>query len=108
MPSSKRAHVRNELSNSLSHVLPLILQVLQQPNQGEMTVQAIKCLQAWVVFGIPMENTAPIVEKLLHSGKNSVMSSFCSAVNFRSFLFSTRRRTFRLLFRRPEQHYQPP
>ena len=65
MPSTKRSMVRHELSSSLPHVLPLILQVLQQPNQGEMTVQAIKCLQAWVQFGLPMEETAPIVERLL-------------------------------------------
>ena len=65
MPSTKRSMVRHQLSSSLPHVLPLILQVLQQPNQGEMTVQAIKCLQAWVQFGLPMEETAPIVERLL-------------------------------------------
>lgn len=59
--------VRHELSNSLAHVLPLIFQVLQQASQGEITVQAIKCLQAWVQFGIPMEETAPIVERLLVS-----------------------------------------
>ena len=65
MPSTKRVAVRHELSSSLAHVLPLILHVLQQPNQGEVTVQAIKCLQAWVQFGIPMEETGPIVERLL-------------------------------------------
>ena len=69
MPSTKRSMVRNELSTSLPHVLPLILQVLQQPSQGDMTVQAIKCLQAWVQFGIPMEETAPIVQRLLMAGK---------------------------------------
>ena len=43
----------------------MILHVIQQPNQGEMTIQAIKCLQAWVQFGVPMEETAPLVERLL-------------------------------------------
>ena len=68
--------VRHELSSSLPHVLPLILQVLQQPNQGEMTVQAIKCLQAWVQFGIPMEEAAPIVERLLLAGTTPFLQIF--------------------------------
>ena len=76
MPSTKRTMVRHELSSSLPHVLPLILQVLQQPSQGEMTVQAIKCLQAWVQFGIPMEETAPIVQRLLLAGKNVLLNLF--------------------------------
>jgi hypothetical protein len=76
MPSTKRTMVRHELSSSLPHVLPLILQVLQQPSQGEMTVQAIKCLQAWVQFGIPMEETAPIVQRLLLAGKNVFLNLF--------------------------------
>lgn len=67
MPSSKRAAVRHELTNSVQHVLPMILHILQQPSQGEITVQAIKCLQAWVQFGIPMEETVPIVDRLLAS-----------------------------------------
>ena len=65
MPSPKRTAVRQELSQNLRHVMPMILHVIQQPNQGEMTVQAIKCLQAWVQFGVPMEETAPLVERLL-------------------------------------------
>ena len=76
MPSTKRSMVRHELSSSLPHVLPLILQVLQQPNQGEMTVQAIKCLQAWVQFGIPMEEAAPIVERLLLAGTMPFLQIF--------------------------------
>jgi hypothetical protein len=67
MPSSKRAAVRAELSRSLGHVLPLILQVLQQTNQGDGTVQAIKCLQAWVQFGVPMEEIGQLVDCLLKS-----------------------------------------
>ena len=43
-------------------------------SQGEMTVQAIKCLQAWVQFGIPMEETAPIVQRLLLAGKNVLLN----------------------------------
>ena len=45
-------------------------------SQGEMTVQAIKCLQAWVQFGIPMEETAPIVQRLLLAGKNVLLNLF--------------------------------
>ncbi len=57
--------MRNELSNSLRHVLPLILQVLGTPNQGDVTVQAIKCLQAWVQFGVPLEEISPLIDCLL-------------------------------------------
>ena len=38
MPSTKRTMVRHELSSSLPHVLPLILQVLQQPSQGTIHI----------------------------------------------------------------------
>ena len=67
MPSTKRTAVRQELTNSLPGVLPLILNVLQHNGQGDVTVQAIKCLQAWVQFGIPMQETAPLVDRLLAS-----------------------------------------
>ena len=67
MPSQKRAAVRHELTISLPYVLPLILNVLQQNSHGDVSVQAIKCLQAWVQFGIPMEETAPLVDRLLAS-----------------------------------------
>ena len=67
MPTQKRSQVRQALANSLQHVLPLILQVLQQKNLSETSVQAIKSLQAWVQFGVPMEQMGPIIERLLVS-----------------------------------------
>jgi len=68
MPSAKRAQVRHQLANSLQHVLPLILQLLQQRSQctqSDTAVQAIKSLQAWVQFGVPMDQMGPIIEQLL-------------------------------------------
>ena len=47
MPTQRRAQVRHTLANSLQHVLPLILQILEQRNQtqSETAMQAIKSLQ---------------------------------------------------------------
>ena len=67
MPASQRSRVRQELANSLRFVLPLILQMLEQKNasSGETAVQAVKSLQAWVQFGVPMDEMTPIIERLL-------------------------------------------
>ena len=72
LPSQKRSHIRAELSGSLRHVLPLIQQVLdyqQSSNRGdsENAMQAIKCLQAWVQFGVPMEEMSPLIDRVLAS-----------------------------------------
>ena len=47
MPTQRRGQVRHTLATSLQHVLPLILQMLEQKTQtqSETSVQAIKSLQ---------------------------------------------------------------
>ena len=70
LPAQKRSQVRAELAGSLRHVLPLIQHVLdyqQSSNKvnSESAMQAIKCLQAWVQFGVPMEEMSPLIDSLL-------------------------------------------
>ena len=70
LPAQKRSQIRAELAGSLRHVLPLIQQVLdyqQSSNRvdSENAMQAIKCLQAWVQFGVPMEEMSPLIDRVL-------------------------------------------
>jgi len=65
LASQRRAQVRQELSNSLQCVLPFILQILGLQTNTDVGLQALKCLQAWVQFGVPLDESSALVDKLL-------------------------------------------
>ena len=41
--------------------------VLVDPNDVVSLFQAVKCMQAWVQFGVPMEQLGPIFERLVEN-----------------------------------------
>ena len=74
LPAQKRSQIRMELAGSLRHVLPLIQQVLDYQQSSNRTdcenaMQAIKCLQAWVQFGVPMDEMSPLIDRVLAAVK---------------------------------------
>eukprot|EP00095_Tigriopus_kingsejongensis_P012065 maker-scaffold60_size442463-snap-gene-0.27 protein:Tk12065 transcript:maker-scaffold60_size442463-snap-gene-0.27-mRNA-1 annotation:"Importin-13" len=87
MNSGRRNEVRIELSNTVPVVLDLLKKVLNQggiPN--EITIQAIKCLQSWVQFGVPMEEVEGLFAKLMGCMKDEEMfecslEAMCSIIS---------------------------
>ena len=67
MPSTRRAVVRNGLEESLGLVLQVLGHVLSEETKmaSEAVRQAIKCLHAWVQFGVPKEVTEGLFDRLL-------------------------------------------
>lgn len=65
LASQRRAQVRTELANSLQCVLPFILQILSLQTNTDVGLQALKCLQAWIQFGVPLDESAALIDKLL-------------------------------------------
>lgn len=70
LSSNRRSTVRNAFSSSLGTVLPFLLGVMSHHGQEgastEATLQACKCVQAWVQFGVPLDSCDPVVDRLLH------------------------------------------
>ncbi len=69
MPTSKRAIVRADLTRSLDMVIDIIRKVFNEGQNlsTEIQVQTMKCLQAWVQFGIPNEVTEELFTRLIAS-----------------------------------------
>ena len=59
--------MRHSFHNSLPSVLPFLLDVMSHHSNSssEATLQACKCVQAWVQFGLPLDQCDPIVDRLL-------------------------------------------
>ncbi len=61
MPSARRAAIRADLSESLPRVLDMVVQLFRESAIPVDAVrQGVKCLQAWVQFGIPIEATEKV------------------------------------------------
>jgi len=76
LASQRRGTVRAAFSTSLPVVLPFLLGVIEHHSNtnsnssesscsSEAALQACKALQAWLQFGVPLDNCDPIVERLL-------------------------------------------
>ena len=69
LTSNRRATVRNAFSSSFPTVLPFLLEVMahhgQEGSNTEATLQACKCVQAWVQFGVPLDSCDPVVDRFL-------------------------------------------
>ena len=67
LSSQRRAVVRSSFCGSLGSVMPFLLGVMERhsSSSGEATLQACKCVQAWVQFGLPLDSCDPIVDRLL-------------------------------------------
>ncbi len=66
MPAQRKSVVRAKLTENLPQVLQLIVQLLQEASiSPECERQAVRSLQGWVQFGIPMEATEKILELIL-------------------------------------------
>lgn len=67
LSSQRRSSVRHSFGSSLGEVLPFLLGVMEHHSNtsSEATLQACKCVQAWVQFGLPLDSCDPIVDRLL-------------------------------------------
>lgn len=69
LSSQRRAVVRHSFGSSLATVMPFLLGVMEHHGSNsassEATLQATKCIQAWVQFGLPLDSCDPIVDQLL-------------------------------------------
>ncbi len=67
MPTERRHMVKEKLLQNLPEVLQLIVQLLQEESAvpNDCVRQAVRSLQGWVQFGIPMEVTEKLVELIL-------------------------------------------
>ncbi len=66
LSNSKKIEVRERFSKNLPEVLQLITQLLQEQSVSEETKrQAVRSLEGWVNFGIPMEASEKIIQLLL-------------------------------------------
>jgi len=74
LPSQRRAQVRHHLSTSLRSVIQFLVGVLNQQTNSEVAVQAFKCIQAWVQFGVPLDESGEIIERLLSAANDDELS----------------------------------
>ena len=67
LSSQRRATVRAAFCGSLEAVMPFLLGVMERhsASTSEATLQACKCTEAWVKFGLPLDSCDPIVDCLL-------------------------------------------
>jgi len=65
LSSQRRSQVRQSLSLSLKNIIQFLIQVLSQQNNSEISRQACKSIQAWVQFGVPLEESEELIQRLL-------------------------------------------
>jgi hypothetical protein len=88
--TQKRAQIKAELTGSLHLVLPLIQQVINHSASKNVdnddAIQAIKCFQAWIQFGISMDQVVPLVKGLIDVTNNEEL--FDTAIDALNTLIS--------------------
>jgi len=66
LPNMRRKRVRGVMANQVPQVLQLVVQVLQAPQfPADIQEQAVRCLTAWVKFGLPSHTLEEIIDLLL-------------------------------------------